>query len=69
MLGAERLLANRQRALKQRLRLGISSGGSDTARQRLFSELRGVRMPSGPSAFSRIASALWASGMASPYRP
>ena len=62
MLGAERLLADRQRALVERPRAGgrpgLEAGGARLLR------LVAVSGCSGPSAFSRIASARSKSGRA-----
>ena len=54
VLGAQRLLADRQRPLVQRLGLGVRPGGDGRAKARLFSTVA-VSGCSGPSAFSRIA--------------
>ena len=57
MLGAERLLADGERALVERLGLRVGAGAWYSP-ARLLSEMA-VSGCSGPSAFSRMASARW----------
>ena len=57
MLGAERLLADGERALVERLGLGVGAGG--LVERGEIVERGAMSGCSGPSAFSRIASARW----------
>ena len=56
VVGAQRLLADGERALVERLGLGVAALGVDRATARLLSEVP-TEGWSGPSAFSRMASA------------